>query len=291
MQKRCQSRPTSSNDSDATDKPSPLNTDGEASTPVVPKGATASATDDSDDDTDPEDDTDDEVSSEDEFDDYFPCSKLLITRMEVHWQRKKEKPSADPKWRSPVDTLRAAGRRNLYLFFNWCFKLTSGKGGRRLKGTTKSSSLRGDWKNFLRYYEGATDTKMDPRLMRLMRKSLRRLVKKRGLDMQEKTPVYVKDMASLQETILRTQEKRFWLRLQQMQICLYNLDLRVSLQRDSSGEPNLPTVEFSYKFTTKKHLGLTQTHVLSALIPGHTPWLTSDQEHVHSARDHLRPVG
>ncbi|OJD22678.1 hypothetical protein ACJ73_05976, partial [Blastomyces percursus] len=202
--------------------------------------------------------------------------------------RKKEaEPSADPKWRDPIDAVRAAGRRDLYRFFNWRFGLKLGKGGRRLKGTNKSSALNGDWKFFLRYYEGATGTKVDGRLMRLMRKSLRRLAKKHGLDTQEKekTPVYVEDMSPLQETALRTQEKRFWLSLQRMQICLYNLlglftlnrksailnlryrDLRVSLQRDPSSGPHLPTVEFRYSFT-KKHLGLTQanTFILPEII-------------------------
>ncbi|OJD21219.1 hypothetical protein ACJ73_07443 [Blastomyces percursus] len=250
---------------------------------VLEKDAAAAATDDSDDDTDPQDDTDDEISSGDEDDDYSPGTRILIARLEDHWQRyckkKEAEPSADPKWRDPVDALRALGRRDLYLFFNWRFKLKLGKGGRRLKGTKKSSALKGDWKNFLRYYEGTSGTKIDARLMRLTRMSLRRLAKKHGLDTQEKekTPVYVEDMSSLQETTLRTQEKRFWLGLQRMQICLYNLlglftlnrksailslryrDLRVSLQRDPSGGPHLPTVEFSYEFT-KKHLGLTQTN-------------------------------
>ncbi|EDN10985.1 predicted protein [Histoplasma mississippiense (nom. inval.)] len=111
---------------------------------------------------------------------------------------------------------------------------------------------------------------------------LRRLAKKHGLDTQEKEkdPAYVEDTSTLQKTALRTQEKRFWLGLQRMQICLYNLlglftlnrksailnlrfkDLRVSLQRDPSGGPDLPTVEFSYEFT-KKHLGLTQTNTFT----------------------------
>jgi hypothetical protein len=79
-------------------------------------------------------------------------------------------PSADVKWQDPVNALRAAGRRDLYMFFNWRFKLKFGKGGRRLRGTRKSSSLKADWKNFLRYCESATGIKLDPRLMRLMRK-------------------------------------------------------------------------------------------------------------------------
>ncbi|EDN05396.1 predicted protein [Histoplasma mississippiense (nom. inval.)] len=314
MPRRRRGRPTSSSGSGTTDQLSPFATDSESdrgyeneltepdsdapcdrrkvkrrrrrlrykpNTPV-PKGAAVSVTDDSDDDTDPEDDTDDEILSEDEDDDYAFGTRNNIARLEDHWQRKKAKTSADPKWQDPVDALRAAGRRNLYLFLNWRFKLKFGKGGRRLKGTRKSSSLDGDWKNFLRYHEGATGTKLDGRLMRLMRKSLRRLAKKHGLDTQqkEKDPVYVEDTATLQKTGLRTQEKRFWLGLQRMQICLYNLlglftlnrksailnlrfkDLRVSLQRDPSGGPHLPTVEFSYEFT-KKHLGLTQTNTFT----------------------------
>ncbi|OJD25382.1 hypothetical protein ACJ73_03243 [Blastomyces percursus] len=248
----------------------------------APKGAAASATDDSDDNTDPEDDTDDEILSEDEDDDYALGTRNNIARLEDHWQRyckKKAKPSADPKWRNPVDAFRSAGRRNLYLFLNWGFKLKFGKGGRRLKRTNKSSSLDGDWKNFLRYYEGATGTKLDGRLMRLMwkvsptphraRRSTRLIAVEEPSAAGQETQEKDKDP-----------EKRFWLGLQRIQICLYNLlglftlnrksailalrfkGMRVSLQRDPSGGPHLPTVELSCEFT-KKHLGLTQTNTFT----------------------------
>ncbi|OJD21255.1 hypothetical protein ACJ73_07408, partial [Blastomyces percursus] len=153
---------------------------------------------------------------------------------------------------------------------------------RRLKGTNKSSSLKGDWKIFLRSYESATGGKVDARLMRLMRKPSTAVQEAwAGLDTQEeKTPVYVEDMSPL-----RTQERRFWLGLQRMQICLYNLlglftlnrrsailnlryrDLKVSLQRDPSGGPRLPTGEFRYGFT-KTHVGLTPTNnfILTEII-------------------------
>ncbi|EDN08221.1 predicted protein [Histoplasma mississippiense (nom. inval.)] len=133
----------------------------------------------------------------------------------------------------------------------------------------------------LQIFFGFLSAKLDGQLMRRMRKSLRRLAKKHGLDTQEKEkdPAYIEDTATLQKTVLRTQEKRFWLGLQRMQICLYNLlglftlnrksailnlrfkDLRVSLQRDPSGGPHPPTVELSYEFT--KHLGFTQTNTFT----------------------------
>ncbi|KAL2380416.1 hypothetical protein RJZ90_004605 [Blastomyces dermatitidis] len=184
MPKRHRSQVTSSKDSDTTDKLSCLDMNSQRkdkhkhrqlayklNTPVSKKHAAATATDDSENDTDPEDDTDDEISSGDEDDDYSPGARALIGRMENHWQRKKEaEPSADPKWRDPIDAVRAAGQHNLYQFFNWHFRLKLGKRDHQLKGMNKLSTLNDNWKFFLRYYESATGIKVDRQLMRLMQK-------------------------------------------------------------------------------------------------------------------------
>ncbi|OJD11191.1 hypothetical protein AJ78_07991 [Emergomyces pasteurianus Ep9510] len=101
MPRRRRGRPTSSSSSRTTDQLSLFTTDSESDrgneTELTEpgsdascdrqKGAAASATDDSDDDTDPEDDTDDEILSEDENDDYAFGTRTNIARLEDHWQR------------------------------------------------------------------------------------------------------------------------------------------------------------------------------------------------------------
>ncbi|OJD12963.1 hypothetical protein ACJ73_09268, partial [Blastomyces percursus] len=54
--------------------------------PAPEKDAAAAATDDWNDDTDSKDDTDDEISTGDEDDDYSPGTRILIARLEDHWQ-------------------------------------------------------------------------------------------------------------------------------------------------------------------------------------------------------------
>jgi hypothetical protein len=55
-------------------------------------------------------------------------------------------------------------------FFKFCVHLERGKDGRKLKDIRKLSTLESDWKNFLRYYEGATKNPLDARLSRRMNK-------------------------------------------------------------------------------------------------------------------------
>jgi Protein of unknown function (DUF3435) len=91
------------------------------------------------------------------------------------------------------------------------------------------------------------------------------LINEHGLDTQERkrTPVYIEDMIPLNETILSTQEKRFWLGFQRLQVCLFNIlglftlhrigavvglqykHLRLSLQKDPRGGPPIPLVELT----------------------------------------------
>jgi hypothetical protein len=101
-------------------------------------------------------------------------------------------------------------------------------------------------------------------------------VKSKGLitDEKEKPPLFIEDVVILQETVLRTMEKRFHIGLQRMQQCLYNLmacftvnrisamrklqykHLQCSIQRDLKGGPPRILLEITYKFA-KTHLGVT----------------------------------
>lgn len=73
-------------------------------------------------------------------------------------------------WKDPRKALCGASRNDLHRFFNWGLKLVRGKGGRRLKGTRKCSSLKGDWRYFRLYYERETSEKLDRKLSRRMKK-------------------------------------------------------------------------------------------------------------------------
>jgi Protein of unknown function (DUF3435) len=84
--------------------------------------------------------------------------------------------------------------------------------------------------------------------------------------------MYTVDLVPLQETVLHTQEKWFWIGLQRMQQCLYGLvacfmvnclsamrnlqykHLLLSLQRDPHSGPPRILIEITHKFA-KKYLG------------------------------------
>ncbi|OJD09550.1 hypothetical protein ACJ73_10233 [Blastomyces percursus] len=149
--------------------------------------------------------------------------------------------------------------------------------------------MKGDWKNFLLHYEGASGTKVDSRLMRLTRMASptipigHALATTAGQEARAGHAGEGEDPgvcrghvftpgdhpADAGEEILARPAADADLSLQPAGLFTLNRkspilslryrDLRVSLQRDSSGGPHLPTVEFSYEFT-KKHLGLTQTN-------------------------------
>jgi Protein of unknown function (DUF3435) len=87
--------------------------------------------------------------------------------------------------------------------------------------------------------------------------------------------MYIEDLVPLQETILRTQENRFWVGLQRIQQCLYGLmacftvnrlnamrnlqyrHLLLSLQWDPHGGPPRILIEITYRLANK-YLGVTQ---------------------------------
>lgn len=87
--------------------------------------------------------------------------------------------------------------------------------------------------------------------------------------------MYIEDIAPLNKTILSTQEKKFYLGLQRIQVCLFNSlalftvhrqnallslhfkDLQISLQKYPQGGPPIPNIELTPE-GTKKFLGITK---------------------------------
>ncbi|KAE8413590.1 hypothetical protein BDV36DRAFT_286879 [Aspergillus pseudocaelatus] len=240
---------------------------------------------DSDTDTDPDIDSDGELSSDSDDDSYADGTRRNITRMDERWERyyrkrnKRYRALPDSLWANPASALREARKKELTLFLRWCLHLRRGKNGRKLKGIKKFKSLDTDWKLFLCHYEKVTGEPIDDALGRRMRKSIRRIVREHDLDTdeKEKTPIFIEDVVSLQETTLRTIEKRFDLGLQHMQQCLYPLiacftvnqinamrclqyqHLQCSTQRDPHGGPPRILLEIKYKFA-KKYMGITQAN-------------------------------
>ncbi|PIG80606.1 hypothetical protein AARAC_007640 [Aspergillus arachidicola] len=240
---------------------------------------------DSDSDTDPDIDSDGELSSDSDDDGYADGTRRNITRMDERWERycrkrnKRYMELPGSLWANPASALREARKKELTLFLRWCLRLQRGKNGRKLKGIKKFKSLDTDWKSFLRHYEKVTGEPMDDALGRRMRKSIRRIAREHDLDTdeKEKTPMFIEYVVPLQETTLRTMEKRFDLGLQRMQQCLYPLmafftvnrinamrrlqyqHLQCSIQRDPHGGPPRILLEIKYKFA-KKYMGVTQAN-------------------------------
>ncbi|KAJ6070739.1 hypothetical protein N7467_012058 [Penicillium canescens] len=247
--------------------------------------------------TDPDIESDD-ISSNSDSDGYAEGTKTQIAFMKDRWERfcrkqhQKQHISSDSRWKDPQHGLRAAGKREFTKFLYWGLRVKRGRDRRRTKGIKKASSLDTYWKMFLRYYEKTNEDPMPHDLGRRMRKSIRKIVKRKGLitDEKEKPPLYIEDVVILQETVLRTMEKRFYIGLQRMQQCLYNLmacftvnrisamrklqykHLQCSIQRDPKGGPPRILLEITYKFA-KTYLGVTQgnTFIIPEII--HDPSL------------------
>ncbi|EER44432.1 C2H2 finger domain-containing protein [Histoplasma capsulatum H143] len=244
---------------------------------------------------DPLDDTDEDLS--DVPSDYGGSkqTKKLKLRARDRWQRycaaKASEPAADPQWFDAEEALQGASAKDLHRFWNWVLgKLERGKGGRKLKGTKKTSSLKSDWKYFQGYYRKVTGNGISEKMSEDVRRGMRSLADKHGLDNQprENIPVYIEDMVPFNQTILRTREKRFHLGLQRLLLCFYNMlglftvnresailnlrykDLLLSVQRDPHGGPPVPTVDFRPEFI-KRNLGMgklghSNTFVLPEII-------------------------
>ncbi|KAL4879841.1 hypothetical protein BJY04DRAFT_228777 [Aspergillus karnatakaensis] len=220
---------------------------------------------DNDSNSDPDVDSDDEISSDSDDDGYADGTRRNITRMDERWERycrkrnKKYRALADSVWADPASALRIARKKELTLFLCWCLRLRRGKNSRKLRGIKKFKSLDTDRKLFLRYYKKVTGEPTDDKLGRRIRK----------IRMKRKTPMFIKDVVPLQETTLRTMEKRFDLtcftvnRINAMRRLQYQ-HLQCSIQRNPYGGPPRILLEIKYKFA-KKYMGVTQA-----------PWRTSD---------------
>ncbi|KAJ5442206.1 hypothetical protein N7445_005213, partial [Penicillium cf. griseofulvum] len=59
-----------------------------------------------------------------------------------------------------VEVLREVTPNNIYRFFNYCIKLKYSEGGRYLKGISKASALKANWKGFRGYYRRIIRTRI-----------------------------------------------------------------------------------------------------------------------------------
>ncbi|KAL2836851.1 hypothetical protein BJX68DRAFT_250307 [Aspergillus pseudodeflectus] len=244
-------------------------------------------------DNDPLDDTGIDLCEIDEDFDKAGGTIERRERIESRWKRYcNSKIKLEPnvqKWRDPEEALRQASNNDLYRFLGWSLKLERGKDGRRNKGIHKSSSLNTDWKNLRGYYQKLTKIKIDDKDGSEVRRGIKYLVVEHGLDTQpkKKTPVYIEDIGPLNETILSTQQKKFYLGFQRVQVCVFNAlalftvhrrsallslqfkDLQISLQKDPRGGPPIPLVELTPD-GCKKFLGLTKltTFALPEVVYG-----------------------
>lgn len=214
-------------------------------------------------------------------------------RIESRWKRYctsqvRNKPN-EPKWREVEEALRQASNNDLYRFLRWCLQLDRGEDGRHIPGINKASTLETDWKNLRLYYQRLTKIIINDDDGSEIRRGMKYLVQEFGLDTQpgRKTPVYIEDIGPFNETILSTQEKKFHLGFQRIQVCLFNSlgiftvhrrsallslqfkDLVVSLQKDPRGGPPVPLIELTPE-GTKKFLGITKltTFALPEIVYG-----------------------
>ncbi|BDD57413.1 hypothetical protein MAP00_002776 [Monascus purpureus] len=190
---------------------------------------------------------------------------------------KASEPGALEKWNKPTEAISLITSNDVHRFLNYCLKLKRGRDNRHLKGIKKASALKADWKSFRSYYREVTRQSINPELSEEINTGIRHLVDKFQLETpeREKTPVYVQDLTKFNETVLQTQERRFHLGYERIQLCLFNMlgiftvnrlsallslqfkHLRFSIQRDPQGGPPILLVEIRSEHL-KKLLGITQ---------------------------------
>ncbi|CAG8182071.1 unnamed protein product [Penicillium nalgiovense] len=177
----------------------------------------------------PDDDTDEDIANVPLEYGRSEKTKVRGRRIEKRWDKycrvKATQAGALLKWDDPVEALREATPNDVHRFFNYCMKLKYGEGGRHLKGTSKASALKADWKGFRGYYRRITRTRITAEDGEENNAGIRKLIDKFDLDTQErgKELVYVQDLTELNETILRTQERRFHFGYERIQLCLFNM--------------------------------------------------------------------
>ncbi|CAG7927890.1 unnamed protein product [Penicillium olsonii] len=227
---------------------------------------------------DPDDDTDEDIANIPL--DYGRSEKTKVrgVRIEQRWHKycrvKVKPPNALSKWNDPAEALRQVTPNDVHRFLNYCLKLKYGEGGRHLKGTTKASALKADWKSFRGYFRRLTRTRISPEDSEEINAGIRKLIDKFSLNQQErgKEPVFVQDLTQLNETILRTQERRFHFGYERIQMCLFSMlgiytvnrlsallslqlkHLQFSIQKDPQGGPPVLLAEIRSEHT-KRFLG------------------------------------
>ncbi|KAJ5443135.1 hypothetical protein N7445_004248 [Penicillium cf. griseofulvum] len=230
---------------------------------------------------DPDDDTDEDIANVPLDYGRLEQTKVRGRRIEKRWDKycrvKATQAGALLKWDDLVEVLREVTPNDVHRFFNYCMKLKYGEGGRHLKGISKASALKADWKGFRGYYRRITRTRITAEDSEEINAGIRKLIDKFDLDTQErgKEPVYVQDLTELNETILRTQERRFHFRYERIQLCLFNMlgiytvnrlhallslqfhHLRFSIQDNPDGGPPVLLVEIKSEHT-KQFLGTSQ---------------------------------
>ncbi|KAJ5751309.1 hypothetical protein N7533_008337 [Penicillium manginii] len=224
---------------------------------------------------DPDDNTDEDIANVPL--DYGRSDRTMVrrARIEQRWHKycgvKAGGSDALPKWSDAEEALRQVTSNDVHRFLNYCMKLKYGVGGRHLKGTNKASALKADWKGFQGYYWRITRTKLSPEGREEINAGIRKLIDKFELDDQErgKEPVYVQDLTELNETILRTQERRFNFGYERIQMCLFSMlgiftvnrlsallslqlkHLQFSIQKDPQGGPPVLLAEVRSEHTKR----------------------------------------
>ncbi|OJD12083.1 hypothetical protein AJ78_07260 [Emergomyces pasteurianus Ep9510] len=224
---------------------------------------------------DPDDDTDEDITNVPLG--YGRSDKTVVrrVRIEQRWHKycgvKAGGSDALPKRSDAEEALRQVTSNDVHRFLNYCMKLKYGVGGRHLKGTNKASALKADWKSFQGYYWRITRTKLSSEDREEINAGIRKLIDKFELDDQKrgKEPVYVQDLTQLNETILRTQERRFHFGYERIQMCLFSMlgiftvnrlsallslqlkHLQFSIRKDPQGGPPILLAEVRSEHTKR----------------------------------------
>ncbi|KUL81629.1 hypothetical protein ZTR_10596 [Talaromyces verruculosus] len=215
-----------------------------------------------------------------------PNTRKLRSRVIDRWHRfckvKVREKCHRLNWRKPEAALRRASADWLYRFLHWCCRLRHGKDNRVCKGYGSADSLKTDWKYLRVYYQATKKRKMKKSMAARLRTGIAQLIVEFKLRTQPRKndPVYIEDMIPFNETILRTQEKRFYLGIQRIMLCLVLMlglftagrktailklqykHLRLSLQRNPHGGPPVLSIDIEPEYI-KTLLGIKALNTFS----------------------------
>ncbi|EED20923.1 C2H2 finger domain protein, putative [Talaromyces stipitatus ATCC 10500] len=199
-------------------------------------------------------------------------TKKLQLRIVDRWHRfckvKVKEKCRRLNWSKPEAALRRASADWLYRFLHWCCRLQYGKDNRVCKGYGSADSLKTDWKYLRGYYQRVKKRRMKKSMATRLRTGIAQLIVEFNLRTQPRKndPVYIEDMIPFNETILRTREKRFYLGIQRIMLCLALMlglftasrktailklqykHLRLSLQRNPHGGPPVLSIDIEPEY-------------------------------------------